>query len=77
MQAIALLRATFDQYAGKDGDKNTLSKAELSELLRNEFPGAVSRKDIVQMGAVIAIFLLFYTFYISNSSSHSLGRVQS
>lgn len=36
MQAMALLQATFDKYAGKDGDKNTMSKAELSELLREE-----------------------------------------
>ncbi|XP_071326635.1 ictacalcin-like [Trachinotus anak] len=39
-QAMALLMATFNKYAGKEGDKNTLTKAELIELLRNELPGA-------------------------------------
>ncbi|CAK6973569.1 ictacalcin-like [Scomber scombrus] len=38
-QAIALLRATFEEYAGKEGNKETLSKAELIDLLRNELPG--------------------------------------
>lgn len=42
-QAIDLLKATFDKYAGKEGDKNTLTKRELSELLRSELPsGGVS-----------------------------------
>ncbi|XP_053183072.1 ictacalcin-like [Scomber japonicus] len=39
MQAMALLKATFEEYAGKEGSKETLSKAELVDLLRNELPG--------------------------------------
>merc|ERR1712002_270526 len=39
-QAMALLMSTFHKYAGKEGDKDTLTKAELSELLRKELPGA-------------------------------------
>ncbi|KAJ6656948.1 hypothetical protein lerEdw1_002949 [Lerista edwardsae] len=35
-QAICLLVATFHKYAGKDGDKTTLSKKELKELIQNE-----------------------------------------
>ncbi|KAK9526702.1 hypothetical protein VZT92_015387 [Zoarces viviparus] len=36
-KAMALLIATFDKYAGKEGDKNTLTKGELKELLQSEF----------------------------------------
>ncbi|XP_039877394.1 ictacalcin-like [Simochromis diagramma] len=36
-KAMALLISTFDKYSGKEGDKNTLSKEELKELLQNEF----------------------------------------
>ncbi|XP_028281783.1 protein S100-A6-like [Parambassis ranga] len=39
-QAIILLRTTFDKYAGKEGDKHTLTKKELTELLRNELSTA-------------------------------------
>ncbi|XP_038579878.1 ictacalcin-like [Micropterus salmoides] len=34
--AMELLIKAFSKYAGKEGDKNTLSKAELKELLQNE-----------------------------------------
>lgn len=45
--AMALLRATFDKYAGKEGDKDTLTKTELSDLLKSEgLGGGVSRKDV-------------------------------
>lgn len=36
-KAMALLISTFDKYSGKEGDKNTLSKEELKDLLQNEF----------------------------------------
>ncbi|XP_022603012.1 ictacalcin-like [Seriola lalandi dorsalis] len=36
-QAMALLITAFDKYSGKEGDNHTLSKAELKELLANEF----------------------------------------
>lgn len=35
-QAIGLLVATFHKYSGKEGDKNTLSKGELKELIQKE-----------------------------------------
>ncbi|XP_074543165.1 ictacalcin-like [Halichoeres trimaculatus] len=35
-QAMALLIATFEKYAGKEGDRHLLNKAELKELLQNE-----------------------------------------
>ncbi|XP_056270571.1 ictacalcin-like [Pseudoliparis swirei] len=49
-QAMALLINAFDKYAGKEGDKNTLSKAELKDLLQNEFGdmlGKASDKEAV------------------------------
>lgn len=39
-QAIAILEATFDEYAGKEGDSTTLTKNELSLMLHTAFPGA-------------------------------------
>lgn len=35
-QAMALLIGAFHKYSGKEGDKLTLSKGELKELLQNE-----------------------------------------
>ncbi|XP_044028413.1 ictacalcin-like [Siniperca chuatsi] len=35
-KAMELLIKSFSKYAGKEGDKHTLSKAELRELLQNE-----------------------------------------
>ncbi|CAJ1083313.1 ictacalcin-like [Xyrichtys novacula] len=34
--AMCLIISTFEKYAGKEGDKHTLSKLELKELLQNE-----------------------------------------
>lgn len=36
-QAMTLLITTFDKYSSKEGDSSTLSKAELKDLLENEF----------------------------------------
>ncbi|XP_061564198.1 ictacalcin-like [Cololabis saira] len=36
-KAMDLLVTSFSKYSGKEGDKNTLSKEELKELLQNEF----------------------------------------
>nr|XP_020441674.1 ictacalcin-like [Monopterus albus]XP_020441675.1 ictacalcin-like [Monopterus albus] len=36
-QAMTLLITSFDRYSGKEGDRHTLSKTELKELLENEF----------------------------------------
>uniref|UniRef100_A0A0B8RWC4 Protein S100 n=1 Tax=Philothamnus irregularis TaxID=1899461 RepID=A0A0B8RWC4_9SAUR len=35
-QALCLLVATFHKYSGKEGNKNTLSKRELKELIQTE-----------------------------------------
>ncbi|KAL8184598.1 UNVERIFIED_CONTAM: hypothetical protein K2H54_021533 [Gekko kuhli] len=35
-QALALLVAVFHKYSSKEGDKNTLNKKELSELIKKE-----------------------------------------
>lgn len=36
LDAIKCLRSVFDKYAGKEGDPNTLTRKEVSELLRHE-----------------------------------------
>ena len=36
-KAMALLISSFTKYASKEGDKDTLNKEELKELLQNEF----------------------------------------
>jgi hypothetical protein len=42
-QAIGLLVAIFHKYSGKEGDKHTLSKKELKELIQKELTiGSVS-----------------------------------
>ncbi|KAJ4930494.1 hypothetical protein JOQ06_024805 [Pogonophryne albipinna] len=41
---LKLLKNTFDKYAGKDADKGSMSKAELADLLREEFPGMAGDK---------------------------------
>ncbi|XP_021427294.2 ictacalcin [Oncorhynchus mykiss] len=49
-QAMSLLIASFHKYSGKDGDKLTLSKAELKELLQaelGEMLGKASDKSAV------------------------------
>ncbi|XP_012870563.1 PREDICTED: protein S100-A6 [Dipodomys ordii] len=35
-QAISLLVAVFHKYSSREGDKSTLSKKELKELIQNE-----------------------------------------
>ncbi|MED6285312.1 hypothetical protein CHARACLAT_028003, partial [Characodon lateralis] len=45
MSAIAILKKTFDKYAGDDKDKATLSKMELANLLKTELPGAGGDKQ--------------------------------
>lgn len=42
-QAIGLLVAIFHKYSGREGDKSTLSKKELKELIQKELSiGSVS-----------------------------------
>ncbi|XP_012377188.1 protein S100-A6 [Dasypus novemcinctus] len=35
-QAVSLLVCTFHKYSGREGDKNTLNKRELKELIQKE-----------------------------------------
>ncbi|KAK5922259.1 hypothetical protein CgunFtcFv8_019538 [Champsocephalus gunnari] len=37
-EQLIVLKKTFDKYAGKDGDKGSLSKAELADLFHEEIP---------------------------------------
>ncbi|XP_034532193.1 protein S100-P-like isoform X2 [Notolabrus celidotus] len=39
--AMALLMKTFDTYAGAEGRKDSLSKAEVKTLLEKEMPGLI------------------------------------
>nr|XP_019948374.1 PREDICTED: protein S100-G-like [Paralichthys olivaceus] len=45
-ECMKLMGDIFDKYAGKDG-KPQMSKAELAELLRSEFPEAGNNKAVV------------------------------
>lgn len=45
-QAMALLITAFDKYSGKEGDRHTLSKGELKELLANEFGELLGVSDL-------------------------------
>lgn len=45
-QAMTLLITTFDKYSSKEGDRHTLSKAELKELLENEFGQMLMVSDL-------------------------------
>ncbi|XP_051261805.1 protein S100-G-like isoform X7 [Dicentrarchus labrax] len=45
VHAMVLLRDTFERYAKRDGDKDTLTKSELTKLFRTEFPGTGHRDE--------------------------------
>uniref|UniRef100_A0AAQ4PGG8 Protein S100 n=3 Tax=Gasterosteus aculeatus TaxID=69293 RepID=A0AAQ4PGG8_GASAC len=53
-KAMALLIGVFDKYAGKEGDKHTLTKGELKELLQNEFGDLLGKTN--DQAAVDRIF---------------------
>uniref|UniRef100_A0A3B3D9J0 EF-hand domain-containing protein n=1 Tax=Oryzias melastigma TaxID=30732 RepID=A0A3B3D9J0_ORYME len=38
-EAIAILRKIFDKYAGKEGDAKTLTKKEITTLLKEQLGG--------------------------------------
>ncbi|KAG6923794.1 S100 calcium binding protein A6 [Chelydra serpentina] len=44
-QAIGTLVVIFHKYSGKEGDKNTLSKKELKELIQKELIIGEKMKD--------------------------------
>ncbi|XP_025719053.1 protein S100-A6 [Callorhinus ursinus] len=44
-QAIGLLVAIFHKYSGREGDKNTLSKKELKELIQKELTISANLQD--------------------------------
>ncbi|XP_008321340.1 protein S100-A6-like [Cynoglossus semilaevis] len=48
LQLLGSIKGIFAQYAGKDGDGRSLSKRELSELLREEFgiTGSANKKEL-------------------------------
>lgn len=44
--AMALLISSFAKYAGKEGNADTLSKAELKELLQHELGALLGVSDL-------------------------------
>ena len=42
LDSIGFLIATFERYAGEDGDKRTLSKPELKKLIQTELKGLIA-----------------------------------
>nr|ADO28294.1 ictacalcin [Ictalurus furcatus] len=44
-QGVALLISTFHKYSGKEGDKFTLSKGELKDLLNNELGDVLGKSN--------------------------------
>merc|ERR1712212_96510 len=44
-KAMSVLKATFEKYAGKKGNKHTISKADLAALLNSELHGGGSEYD--------------------------------
>ncbi|KAL8184599.1 UNVERIFIED_CONTAM: hypothetical protein K2H54_021553 [Gekko kuhli] len=44
-KAICTLIAVFHEYSGKEGDKNTLNKRELKELIKKELTIGEHMKD--------------------------------
>ncbi|XP_074836847.1 protein S100-A4-like [Carettochelys insculpta] len=44
-QALELMVSTFHKYAGKEGDKHKLNKAELKALVIKELPSFISKPN--------------------------------
>ncbi|XP_026800582.1 ictacalcin 2 [Pangasianodon hypophthalmus] len=53
-QGMAMLISAFHKYSGKEGDKCTLSKAELKDLLTNELKDIFGKTQ--DKGALDKIF---------------------
>lgn len=44
-QAMVLLISAFNKYSGKEGDKYTMSKDELKEMLQHEFGDSLGKAN--------------------------------
>ncbi|KAL6109472.1 s100a6 [Pungitius sinensis] len=44
--AMGIIRHVFEKYAGEEGDKETLTKKELSKLLREQIGEELSSKEV-------------------------------
>lgn len=73
-QAVAILKDTFEKYAGKEGDKSTLTKGELAELLRKELPEmGVSSGTASSTKQQTDYYFCPYSSLVSLSAAHVQG----
>ncbi|KAG7261692.1 hypothetical protein CRUP_023443 [Coryphaenoides rupestris] len=48
--AMALLMTTFEEYAGKEGKKDSLNKAEVKTMMNEQLPGFLGALDELMKG---------------------------
>uniref|UniRef100_A0ACB8G728 Uncharacterized protein n=1 Tax=Sphaerodactylus townsendi TaxID=933632 RepID=A0ACB8G728_9SAUR len=58
-QALGVLTCTFQRYCRKEGDKHTLSRGELMDLLKTELPSLKTLK--IKEGAFEELMTLLDT----------------
>uniref|UniRef100_A0A8C2ZEI2 EF-hand domain-containing protein n=1 Tax=Cyclopterus lumpus TaxID=8103 RepID=A0A8C2ZEI2_CYCLU len=72
--SICLIKETFDKYAKGEGDESTLTKGELTQLIKKELLGDVSRTKLDQDGDGVVNYMEYVTF-LTISTVHLQGRM--
>uniref|UniRef100_A0A8C2ZEB9 Protein S100 n=1 Tax=Cyclopterus lumpus TaxID=8103 RepID=A0A8C2ZEB9_CYCLU len=73
LTAICLIKETFDKYAKGEGDESTLTKGELTQLIKKELLGDVSRTKaeffckLDQDGDGVVNYMEYVTFVLNMS----------